>query len=756
MRSFWLLLAIASLATAQENTTAQDLFAKARPSSTPVEATLVTQGISPYEDAGYGVTTTVTTTCTVTSVSTEICTSYITVSGPIITVNNTVTERTTSTENVTVVSLVPTTAISLVRTTAVSLVPTTSLVRTTVVSVSTTTSVFTSVSTLYSVVTVTQPGTTLISTSTYYQTVLRTVTGYISVTQTVPGPTRTVPGPTQTETIPGPTRTQTVPGPTVDRTRTIATTEVLTFNRTIIQTSVAISTRLSTFTVPAPTRVTTTTVQGPPRTVTTKLPPQITTQTVTETSVLPRVTVTTTLTLLGVMTTITTQLPASTVTSLIVATSTLPGTTVVTTLPGSITVVTTQLPATTFISNILVTSLLTTTEVIPTTTTLFQTVRPSVTSSPSPPVSCSRKCQIDVTAKRLVYPGTVVVSTTYVPTVTLDFFTNTAGSIIGTSLYTQALPTSASSAIVWDFLGVPLTWPTTYAAYATFNRFSVTPLPSACQTSNLSLALPSPTIWKPLVVVESEIPNPTLVAPTIIEYLNTLETVRAQLGGPIDGVACDPVVGPPGEDSTKSLGMQTSVATAPLVGATATRFVARAEPVLETSSPVANSTPPLPPQPPQTSAAPSLPPPPPSNTPLPPSQPPQTNAVPSLPPPPLSNTPLPPPPSATPQPSSPAPIPSRTLSPATSVPPASILPSGSSRADSVSQVPSPSRPVLSSVSLPPPILPSRSTTSSRISPNGSALLSSSSLPVFTGAAVLPTGEIIGWLVGAAGLGLGLL
>jgi hypothetical protein len=82
------------------------------------------------------------------------------------------------------------------------------------------------------------------------------VTGYISVTQTIAGPTRTLPGPTRTQTIPGPTRTQTIPGPTIDRTltrditRTIATTEVLTFNRTIIQTSVTISTRLSTITLP--------------------------------------------------------------------------------------------------------------------------------------------------------------------------------------------------------------------------------------------------------------------------------------------------------------------------------------------------------------------------------------------------------------------------------------------------------------------------------------------------------------------------
>jgi hypothetical protein len=66
------------------------------------------------------------------------------------------------------------------------------------------------------------PGTTSISISTYYVTVLQTLTltNYISVTQTIAGPTqtleKTLPGPTIEKTLPGPTQTleKTIPGPT--------------------------------------------------------------------------------------------------------------------------------------------------------------------------------------------------------------------------------------------------------------------------------------------------------------------------------------------------------------------------------------------------------------------------------------------------------------------------------------------------------------------------------------------------------------
>jgi hypothetical protein len=431
-------------------------------------------------------------------------------------------------------------------------------------------------------------------------------------------------------------------------------------------------------------------------------------------------------------------------------------------------VITSQLPASTFVSTILITQSLTVTQIVPIMTTIYETdyypasssigpFYPLPSSSAVPSVSCDSGCQIDVTATRLAYPGTVVVSTVLVPTVTLEITTDASGNVRSTGLYTRPLPATTSSAITWEFSGVPLTYPTVYAAYATFNRVSISAVDNVCQTSVLSLALPTPTDWPPLIIVESLIPTPTLVAPRVVSYLNTVPTVTAQLGGPIGANACDPIVGPPTEEETTSLGMTTFVSSVAAVGRTATSFVAQLDSL--PSEPAA----PLPPsatlQPPASSAAPSRPPPPPSETPLPPS------------------------PSATPQPSSEVSQSSAIAAPSVSSPPppspSSAAPE-SSRADSASQVPSaPASPlappessaapvpppyevsssvVPSSAAPPPPVTPSRSTTSSRTSLDGTASgpAASSSFSFFTGAAALPTGNVVGWLVGAAGVGLGLI
>jgi hypothetical protein len=432
-------------------------------------------------------------------------------------------------------------------------------------------------------------------------------------------------------------------------------------------------------------------------------------------------------------------------------------------------VITSQLPASTFVSTILITQSLTVTQIVPIMTTIYETdyypasssigpFYPLPSSSAVPSVSCDSGCQIDVTATRLAYPGTVVVSTVLVPTVTLEITTDASGNVRSTGLYTRPLPATTSSAITWEFSGVPLTYPTVYAAYATFNRVSISAVDNVCQTSVLSLALPTPTDWPPLIIVESLIPTPTLVAPRVVSYLNTLPTVTAQLGGPIGANACDPIVGPPTEEETTSLGMTTFVSSVAAVGRTATSFVAQLDSL--PSEPAA----PLPPsatlQPPASSAAPSRPPPPPP-----------------------SETPLPPSPSATPQPSSEVSQSSAIAAPSVSSPPppspSSAAPE-SSRADSASQVPSaPASPlappessaapvpppyevsssvVPSSAAPPPPVTPSRSTTSSRTSLDGTASgpAASSSFSFFTGAAALPTGNVVGWLVGAAGVGLGLI
>lgn len=451
---------------------------------------------------------------------------------------------------------------------------------------------------------------------------------------------------------------------------------------------------------------------------------------------------------------------------MILSTVTLPGQTVVTTLPGSTDVITSQLPASTFVSTILVTQSLTFTQIVPIITTVYETdyypapssiepFYPPPSSSAVPSVSCSSGCQIDVTATRLAYPGTIVVSTVTVPTVTLEISTDDSGIVRSTGLYTRPLPVTTSSAITWEFSGVPLTYPTVYAAYATFNRVSVSPVDNVCQTSVLSLALPTPTDWPPLIIVESLIPTPTLVAPRVVSYLNTLPTVIAQLGGPIGANACDPIAGPLVTSATNTLGSIVSVTSVPAVSETATITV-KAQ--LDTL--------------PSESAAPL----PPSATPLPPAS--------SAAPPPPSETPLPPPSSATPQPSSEVSLQSSAIVPSSVPSPPPPSPSSaspeSSRADSASQVPSapassvappessvapvpppsevPSSGVPSSVAPPPPVTPSRSTTSSRTTLDGTASgpAASSSFSYFTGAAALPTGNVVGWLVGAAGVGLGLI
>lgn len=352
---------------------------------------------------------------------------------------------------------------------------------------------------------------------------------------------------------------------------------------------------------------------------------------------------------------------------------------------------------------------MTVTQVVPSTAILT----PTPISSPQPSVSCTSKCQVDFTASRLEYPGDVVVSTAYVPTVSLDVYTDSAGRTVRTSLYTVPVPTPATtSTITWQFSNVALTWPTVYAAYVTFSHFSVTPLAAACATSTYSLTLSSPTNFSPLIVPTSLIPDPNIVATQVVDYLNTQPTVIAQLGRPIGAGACDPLLSTAQSSSTKSLGTQSIVTTVAQVGATGTRTLAEAA-NLPSQAPV--------PDPP--SVTPSPPPP----APTPPAS--------------SSNAPVPTP-SAAPQPSSSAPV-------ASSAPPSP--PPESSRADSASQVPPPPSP-----SPPPPPSPitSRGTTTSR---NGtvSAPLPSS-ISEFTGAAALPTGQLVGWLVGAAGLGLGLM
>lgn len=164
----------------------------------------------------------------------------------------------------------------------------------------------------------------------------------------------------------------------------------------------------------------------------------------------------------------------------------------------------------------------------------------------------------------MVYPGSVVFSTVEVPVVTQYIIINTAGSSVSSSLFTSVIPPDPT--LTWEYSGVPLTYPTVYAAYETFSHISVKPVGTACVSSTLTLALPSPTVYEPLIVVYSDIPDTDFVAPTVVSYLNSLETVTQQLGQTIGPGACDPLSPAQIDDSDPSRGTTTVLVSRSSVG----------------------------------------------------------------------------------------------------------------------------------------------------------------------------------------------
>ncbi|KAH9871217.1 hypothetical protein IAQ61_005396 [Plenodomus lingam] len=650
---------------------------------------------------------TVTNTKKVTTTETKTDVSTITRPGVNITTTvpgqNTITKYTTYTTTFRTISLVPTTQTSFQPTTEISLVTTlvpttvevTEIIRTTDFSITTTTytSVTTSVTTEYVPTTIILSGMTSISTQTVVATVTETLTltDTISLTQTVeisiPGPTQTLLE-TTTEvsfSISTQLSTLTLPPVVIVTTTTLpASTQVIT---TELPASTIVSTVTSTSTLPLVTL--TTTSVAPPETIisTTTQPGQMVTTTLQVpgsasiiTTQLPPSTILSTITLPPVTSTITTQVPVTTSESTLLSTLTLPASTVVTTITLlPITSVTTlTLPGSVSISTALITKTVIITQVLPTTTPPTLTPSPSSTSSAS--ISCTSDCQIDVTATQLGYPGVVVVSTVKVPVVTLFITTNPDGIPVSSSLFTSVIPPDPT--LTWDYSGITLTYPTTYAVYETFSHISVEPVGTVCLGSTLTLALPSPTNYEPLIVVYDQIPNPDFVAPTVVEYLNGLATVTEQLGSTIGTGACDPNAKATDKTSTSSR-VTTMFKTRGTVG-TLTKFVAQAD-ELPTSTGAVSVVVPF------SSAAQRI-----------------------------SSTLLPPPSTA---------VMSRIST--------SPGPSSSSSA-----------PLLSS-------LASTRSTTSAINRTSSALFSSTNSFNFTAGAVVPTGHIVGMLLGVAGLGLGL-
>jgi len=320
--------------------------------------------------------------------------------------------------------------------------------------------------------------------------------------------------------------------------------------------------------------------------------------------------------------------------------------------------------------------------------------------------------------------------------VTLDVYTDRAnGRSLSQSLYTAPLP-APTQTITWEYEGVVLTYPTVYAAYRTFSAFSVRAIATECVTSTSILKLPQPTEVSKLVLDESSISNPEVVPPAVVSYLNAQPTVLEQLGRPIGAGACDPIVGSinPGGASTGR--PTTYISTQAAQASTTTRFIAAPEKQVQPSTVLQTETPAAPSQGVVTSrtTAPVG-----SNTPQP------VTVVETETP---SNR---SPPSAGPTNTIRTTLPQSTVSgPSSNAPPSSgPIPSGVSTTS-----------IRSSLSAPAPVpigSSSRVTTTGAASGTGALPPTSSGPELFPGgAAKVGLGGVEAWLLGAAGIGLGML
>jgi len=150
---------------------------------------------------------------------------------------------------------------------------------------------------------------------------------------------------------------------------------------------------------------------------------------------------------------------------------------------------------------------------------------------------------VDVFATELVFTRPVSIVTVAIPTAALDvhviiFSNGTTETTTSTRILT-VLPTT-TSAITFEYSGVPLTWPTTYLAYTAFLHETVN---SVCQASVTALTLPTPTDWADLIYPANDTPGPSLPPSALINFLNEQPTIIAQLSGTPIGQSCDPIVG---------------------------------------------------------------------------------------------------------------------------------------------------------------------------------------------------------------------
>ncbi|KAF2259383.1 hypothetical protein CC78DRAFT_71073 [Lojkania enalia] len=147
-----------------------------------------------------------------------------------------------------------------------------------------------------------------------------------------------------------------------------------------------------------------------------------------------------------------------------------------------------------------------------------------------------------------------------------------------------------STALTWVYQSVTLTYPTVYAAYEEFSYISIEPIATTCVTQTLSLTLPAPTDYAPLIIPTIAIPNPESAPPQLVDYLNSVPTVTEQLEGPIGTSACDPIVGSTRSPDTTTLPDVILVTSVPQLEGTTTITHAEAD-----TEPTSEAPPPPPP-----------------------------------------------------------------------------------------------------------------------------------------------------------------
>jgi len=224
---------------------------------------------------------------------------------------------------------------------------------------------------------------------------------------------------------------------------------------------------------------------------------------------------------------------------------------------------------------------------------------------PTSTFTCPTTCRLIYHGTFLAYPTVIEYSSVYAETINAyvtEYADGSPGQTVEETVTAPPAPTTAP--LTWNAFGVDLTYPTTYVAYFSIAYQIIVPLPAQSTCSSKSAELQYPRVWPSLIADSTSIRQPGSIPPaTIVQWIDSLPTVREQLGGNI----CDPVFG----------GLQPFTPTATVTSATTiagnTRIV---QTTVVTPATVAPAPPPTTSV--ATTSAPPPPPPPPPSTPPPP------------------------------------------------------------------------------------------------------------------------------------------